>query len=313
MENSKFFDELHYITLSNKETLAYRKRIHHSSKDSLILLHGQASSSIIFEDLFPELEKNTEFDLYAVDMRGFGDSSYINEIQSISDLVEDIYLLIMALNLKNVSLAGVSTGGIVCQMFAINHPGILKSMFLICSVGIKGMPSYFEEEESNGNKITKRCKNLEELKNSKWRVAGEGMEKKDLSVWENLYQTLCFQIGKPMPKEKLKRFLEGTFKQRHFFNIIWLLNIYNISNEDNGVTCGSQQVSQIKTPTLILHGEQDLLIPLEEAEYTFKCLGEKISKIEVFPECGHGIFYSDAEKLVPLMKNFINGEINYYI
>ena len=311
MEHSKEFEELHFIELSNKETLAYHKRNYPASENSLILLHGQAASSVFFEDLFIELEKNTKYDLYVLDMRGFGYSSNMNEIQSFSDLAEDIYLFILALNLNNnVSLAGISgTGGAVCQTFAINYPGILKTLILICSIGINGYASYIEETDSNGNKILKRCKNFEEIKNSNWGRASEALEKKDFEFWENIYQNLCFNVGKKMPKEKLYEYLKESFKQKNFLYIIWLLNIYNISKEDNG----TGQISKIKTPTLIIHGDQDILIPLKDAQLTFAALGEKIAKIEVLHEYGHAIHMSAVDKVAPLMTNIINGIVQYHL
>ena len=57
----------------------------------------------------------------------------------------------------------------------------------------------------------------------------------------------------------------------------WLLNIYNISDEDNGINIGTGEVSKIKTPTLIIHGEQDLCIPLKDIEAKNKAIWRKNS------------------------------------
>ena len=135
-----------------------------------------------------------------------------------TDLAENIYAFIIALNLQKVSLVGVATGGVVCQLLSINHPDISKNMILICTVGIKGMPIYYEDIDSNGNKTTMRCKKLEDCKKSLIEVDNEALEKKDFAFWENLHQKLCFNVGKPISKEKTKRYLEESFKQS-----IWYL------------------------------------------------------------------------------------------
>ena len=69
-----------------------------------------------------------DFRVINIDMRGFGRSSYINEINSLFDLAEDIKLLLEVLKIDRCSIAGWSTGGGVCLCFGIKYPNFTEKI-----------------------------------------------------------------------------------------------------------------------------------------------------------------------------------------
>ena len=308
MQNSKEFDKIYFLHLSNQETIAYRKITHPLSKYTLVFLHSQGNSSNVFEDLFNLLEKYSEFDLYALDMRGFGESTLNNSVKNFKDLSEDIYLFIELMNLKNITLVGFSTGGAVALDFASTYPGSLNSLILLASQSARGLQQYLDYVSSDGTILQKCLTNFEELKQGHWGHINECIQKKDIEFCEDYYKKFFFNVGKPYPIQKMMKILEGTFQQKHFLEIMWLLHNFNITNEDNGVNKGTGEISKIKIPTLIIHGDQDIIVPIKQAEYNFKVLGEKIARIEILPNCGHVPFYTEDEKTALLIKKFIIGE-----
>ena len=84
--------EVKTLLLSNGETIAYRECGH--GDKTIILVHGNMSSSVHFQTTMEALEN--DFKVYAVDMRGFGDSSYNSELNSLHDFSIDIQLWIKA-------------------------------------------------------------------------------------------------------------------------------------------------------------------------------------------------------------------------
>ena len=82
------------------EELAYVE--HGEGSKVLLLIHGNLSSSLHYEPLIKELEK--DYKVYAPDLRGFGDSSYNNRFDSIEEIAADIILFIEKLNLKDVNI-----------------------------------------------------------------------------------------------------------------------------------------------------------------------------------------------------------------
>ncbi len=51
-------------------------------------------------------------------MRGFGDSSYVSEIESLEDFAKDLIIFFQKLQLSRISIVAWSFGGFVCQMIA---------------------------------------------------------------------------------------------------------------------------------------------------------------------------------------------------
>ena len=90
------------IDLPNGETLSYRERS--GGNVPLLLLHGNAWSSRSWDLLFESL--SDRFSLYAPDMRGFGDSTYLTPIDSLSELANDVEAFVDALGLEPFHLLG---------------------------------------------------------------------------------------------------------------------------------------------------------------------------------------------------------------
>lgn len=307
MEISKDTDQINFILLPNQETIAYRKLTNSSSKHCLIFLHGQGCSSNIFDDLLVVLNKKQDLDLYALDMRGFGDSSLLAPVESLKDIVEDIYLFIEKLSLKNVTLVGLSTGGAVAMLFAATYPDVLKSLILIDSVGAKGVPFYYEEVDSVGQKSQKMCQKKEDL-NIGWGFFALSFAQKNKEFCTDFFNKTCFNAGEALSQERMDKLLDGTFKQRNFLDILWSLHIFNITDEEKNGVKGTGEIFKIKVPILIIHGDKDITVPLKEAELIYQLLGEKLVKLEIFQDCGHVPVVTESEKTAIAISNFLVGE-----
>jgi esterase len=101
-------------------------RIHYldwgaEGKPPLIMLHGIGRVAHSFDHIAPRF--NTAFHVYAIDMRGHGDSSWSPEgAYLVEDYVKDIEAFAEQLNLRGMVLLGNSTGGRVVQVYAGMHP-----------------------------------------------------------------------------------------------------------------------------------------------------------------------------------------------
>ena len=139
--NSKIkeeFDKIHFIALSNGEQIAYRSlKAGTDSKKSIIMIHGLLSSSVVYDTLAEELCLNFNYNVIALDLRGFGYSSNKNEIMSLDELAEDVNLFCAALKIKRTNFIGLSLGGAVLMKLASNHPEITEKIILMGSVGKK--------------------------------------------------------------------------------------------------------------------------------------------------------------------------------
>ena len=101
-------------------------RIHYldwggEGKRPFIMLHGIGRVAHSFDHIAPRF--GADYHVYAIDMRGHGDSSWSPEgAYLVEDYVKDIEAFVEQLNLRGIVLLGNSTGGRVVQVYAGLHP-----------------------------------------------------------------------------------------------------------------------------------------------------------------------------------------------
>ncbi len=99
---------MEFVSLSNGETIAYQE-VGRQNAEILVLIHGNMTSSQHWDLVIEKLQD--QYHIYALDLRGFGQSTYNKAIDSIQDFAEDVKLFIDQLKLEKFSLMGWSMGG----------------------------------------------------------------------------------------------------------------------------------------------------------------------------------------------------------
>ncbi len=284
------FDELS-VKLDNEEELFYRYK--KGGSNPLILLHGNISSSQNWDVLMNTL--STEFSIYALDMRGFGDSTYNNPIESLKDLSEDLKAFADKLKLKDFYLCGWSLGGNVAMRFTADHPGYVKKLLLLSSGPHKGMPlpkrilgliktkQYLSTKED----IAKSLKVLEKIRTKQKR---------------SLLKTILNKKVYTHKKPNMARFVkyENAFmKQQNLVDVTYALSYANMSHEHNGLTEGDGTIDNINVETMIVHGAEDKVVNVEEAKALKDAIGDN-AEIKVFDNAGHALVIDELDKLSDL-------------
>jgi len=101
--------------------------------DVLLLVHGNASSSVFFDELIEAVAG--DFRVIAPDLRGYGESEPrpIDARRGMRDFADDIAALVDSLGLAsdaNIRLLGWSMGAGVVMQYAIDHPTRVRSLVL---------------------------------------------------------------------------------------------------------------------------------------------------------------------------------------
>lgn len=98
----------------------------------VVLVHGNCSSSLFFQDLMLMLATTGRYTLYAPDMRGYGNSDTlpVNATRGVRDYSDDLASFARALNMPRFHLLGWSLGGNVVMQYAIDYPESLRSLTL---------------------------------------------------------------------------------------------------------------------------------------------------------------------------------------
>jgi pimeloyl-ACP methyl ester carboxylesterase len=111
----------------------------------LLLLHGFTQSSKSWLPYIADYEK--DYEVFVVDLRGHGKSSWFKGTLDLRDVARDIDALAKHLNLQHINGIGFSYGGDVLFQLALIHPGLVKSMVIIGSCGTwdaKKFPEFVE-------------------------------------------------------------------------------------------------------------------------------------------------------------------------
>ena len=167
------------VKLKNGESISYFEQ--GTGSKTLVLIHGNTSSSVYFKPLFERFDSNIR--VIAPDLRGFGNSSYINRFDSLKELAEDIDELLLALNVGEFSLLGWSLGGGVSMELALLNNNV-KNLILVASTTHKGYPLY-QKDENNEQMIA-------EAESERQRLLSELTRLKDSLVPNQEYSSLTY-------------------------------------------------------------------------------------------------------------------------
>lgn len=292
---------LNSVNLSNGETIGYRKSGH--GDKVLILVHGNMSTSKHWDTVMESMPQ--EYTTYALDLRGFGKSTYNTPVNSLRDFSEDLKLFVDKMNLEKFYLAGWSTGGGIAMHFAIDYPEYLEKLILVESVGIKGYPMFKKDEAGQpilGELITTK----EEIAQDPVQVLPilNAYKEKNKDFLRMVWDATIYTFKKP-EEAKYEEYLEETLTQRNLVDIDYSLVHFNISNEHNGVVEGSNEAHKIKAPTLVIQGKNDIVVPMEMGVGIAEGIGEN-AKLELLENGGHAPMTDDLDRFMNLILSFMD-------
>ena len=106
--------------------------------EPVLLLHGNVSSSVFWEDTLLALPDG--FRGLAPDLRGFGDTEPlpVDATRGLRDFADDLHALVEVLELDRVHLVGWSMGGGVAMQYVIDHADRVAGLTLVNPVSPYG-------------------------------------------------------------------------------------------------------------------------------------------------------------------------------
>lgn len=293
---------LHSVEIGNGETLCYRKS--GEGPVTLLLIHGNMSSSRHWEPLMKAL--SPEYTLYAVDLRGFGDSTYHRGIESLADFAADLVLFTDKLNIKNFIPVGWSTGGGVAMYLAATRPQKVDKLILVESMSYRGYPIH--RKDPQGQPLPGRFyAGKEEMAADPIQVAPvvAALEAGNSAFLKMLWDQLIYVVNQP-PEDEYRETLAATMQQRNLVDVDWALTSFNIGSTHNGVAEGSGLVDKITCPVLSFWGDKDLVVTRGMVEETAEAIGENL-RLVILENCGHSPIVDVPDTLAAEIKAFLGG------
>lgn len=257
--------------------LYYEHFIHPSSSKTVILIHGFLSSTFSFRRLIPLLEK--DYHVLSVDLPPFGKSGKSTQyMYSYENMANSIISLTEFLNIENYAVVGHSMGGQISLNMAYLRPDLAKKVILLCSSG------YLEPSKRSlillsylpfFHLIVKR------------HLAKSG-------VLKNL-QNVVFNHAL-IDDEMFHGYMEPFLNEDIFKGLTRM-----VRHREGDLS--EQILQQMKTPCLLIWGEQDKVVPLHIGKRLHKDL--KHSELIVMKDTGHLIPEERPTEVYHYMKEFI--------
>jgi 4,5:9,10-diseco-3-hydroxy-5,9,17-trioxoandrosta-1(10),2-diene-4-oate hydrolase len=234
---------------------------------AIILVHGLGE---FLESWLSNIATLSEyFTVYAIDLPGHGLSEESTNNHSISSNAKFIINFMSTMGISHASLLGHSMGGPICLSLAADFPGKVDKLVLVDSGGFY-------------NKVS-----------INYRLATIPFLGKILLGSPFLINKVTIRFGmgrqfhnpETVPVEWIdaaNKHLKRPNRNDMMLNIIKNYTGIGSIHPEASIT---DKLAQVKQPTLIIHGMQDKVIPVEHIYNAHNLIPR--AKLEIFDRCGH--------------------------
>lgn len=236
---------------------------------ALILLHGYSDSWFSFSRILPLL--NRGYHVYALDLRGHGDSDRPAEGYAMGELAGDVLAFMDDRSLARVTVVGHSLGSLVAQQLAARAPHRVLRMVLIGSLAAPGQSGTMQELAST----------VRGFRNT---VPDEFIREFQLS-----------SVHRPMPPEFLSRVIGESRKLP--------VHVWRGIVEGMVAAQPAAALRASRIPTLVLWGEQDGFFNRKDQEQLLELI--PTARLKIYPETGHTPHWERPEEVVNDLEGFL--------
>ena len=245
----------------------------HGEGPPLILISGYTSDHSTYEPLVKCLE--SDFKILTFDNRGVGQTKDDAEL-SAELMADDVIALADALKLEKPHIAGQSMGGTIAQMVAIRHPDKIDRLILTATTA-----KWRQAMKRGFGAALKMRQNDVDFDlifevTLGW-VYGEAF----LSNPQNIEDKKAAILANPFPQS-----VEDQTRQAR------VLDVFD----------GRSSLSDIKAPTLVCYGAEDVISIPKEAQYLSQHIPHAI---QAEFRCGHNIPQEATRELADAFINFL--------
>lgn len=249
--------------------------------ENIFLLHGFGSSTYTWNDVMPYLN-NLGYHVWALDMKGFGWSDKpINAAYDPHTLALEVNAFMEIMGLENVTFAGNSLGGYVGTLLALKHPDKVKNLVLVDAAG---QPPKKHPLVVSMAKLPFSAAFMK-LVNGSWIIR--------MNLKDTVYDK------KVVTPEKVDAYFSRLCTQGGIDAQVAVARSIDFDNMPEHV----KRLSDLKAKTLIIWGENDKWIPLEQGKKFKRDIDGSI--LVVLPGCGHIPQEEKPEETAQAIADFI--------
>ncbi len=244
----------------------------HGTGDPVLLIMGLSFTLEMWFRLLPALTPSHRVILF--DNRGMGRSSVPRGPYSIRQMARDASAVLKAAGVEQANVIGASMGGMIAQELALNHPGRVRSLILGCTTH-GGFLSRWPD-------ISKRPRGV------KW-------AKTDRLERERVIVPMLYADTTPIERieEDLRIRSECQWTSQGFFNQLAGILLWT----------SYRRLPRIRVPTLVVHGDQDRLVPPVNGRMVAKRIPG--AQFKIIENAGHLLTTDQPEVCVQMMVEFL--------
>lgn len=238
----------------------------------LVLLHGAMDSWRAMEPVLAHLPSSIR--AFAVTQRGHGDADRPESGYRIPDFASDLGAFLDAVGLGAAAIAGASSGGLVAQRFAVDHPDRTLGLILVgAPASLRGKPG------------------VEDLAAT---VAGLTDPVAPAFVREFQHGT----VARPVPEDLMQSVVRESLKVPAR---VWRATFAGLMEGD-----ASDELWRIMAPTLVLWGDRDVFIQGDQDRFVREIPD---CRLVVYEGGGHAFYWEEPERVAGDAAGFVAGLI----
>jgi pimeloyl-ACP methyl ester carboxylesterase len=247
----------------------------HGSGDPLLLIPGLGSDATTWSQFVPEFK---DYRIVILENRGSGRSAKPDGPYSTEMMAEDAVTLMDHLGIEQAHIIGKSMGGMIAQWIAARWPSKVRSLVLASTILY---------HDKYGNELLDLGRTV--------------AEKAGLFAVYRLTFLLSYSREYCMNNRSRLEQVEALIAQ---LNPTELLRGYF----EQSIACqkhDSREIaSKIKSPTLVIVGEEDLITPAQDSKDLAAAIPN--AELHIFPKGGHGFWREFPSEVNTVVRQFLN-------
>jgi non-heme chloroperoxidase len=257
------------VELPNRVVLPYVEQ-GDPSAIPLLLVHAIGDSWRSFERVLDDLPASVH--ALAMTLRGHGEASRPASGYRAGDFSGDLEGFMDTLRLEVAVIAGGSSGGLVAQRFAIDHPDRTAGLVLLGSpLRLADKPAARELMEETISKLS---------------------DPVDPGFVRGFVEST---VVRPVPDAFLAAMVQEGLKVPAY---VWKATGEGLLEDDFSGELGS-----IRAPALVVWGERDTILPRDEQESMASRIPN--ARLLVYPNAGHAFYWEDPARVARDLAAFV--------
>lgn len=229
--------------------------------DPLLLIPGLGARARIFDPIVPDLTRRHR--VITFDPRGIGESGNGGDL-TLSNMALDAIAVLDAAGVAAAALFGASMGGLIAQHVVVDHPDRVDHLVLAATApgGNHGVDAEPEHQAA---------------------LLGKGAQSP-----EEAYRIACTVLYSQQFQRAHPEFIDAQVLERARHPVrprVFAAQFTAMAQPDDSF----EKLAGVTTPTLVLHGTEDVVTPFENARILAGQIPTAV--LRPFDGCGHLFFH----------------------